>query len=495
MRKATVTFLLCLVCTCGLVLPAWSGGMEISGIGAKAKAMGGAFRAIADDWSAAYYNPAGLFYTTESQMTFNEVITHYRAEYTPNVKYGDYEVGYFNDNAIYNRYKILTNPTLGGYFKLPVAGQDIAAGLAIFQPFDKNISWQVFHPLNNGAALPGQQIEHNFDAVAINFVSAVELLEDKLSFGLSAGVLKSDLTYGGFFLRPNPIDPSAIYYDQIASRPNDLITEWQRSDGEGYSPNLRAGVLLKPTPEIRLGLCYAMQTTVTIDGESDFFWYMPDIPFYHNRTDVRSYPDSINFIMSSGVRYVDTTASFEADITLPAQLGAGAAVQVNDRLLVAGDLAYTFWSQFEGYRFEYSFRDVTITRNAFLNGWLVQDMSVPVDWKNTLKGSVGLQYQYNDNILVRAGYTADQSPHEPGTLHPAFFDPGLKHGFNLGLGLVFENVMVDFATEYTRYPESKEGGNVDIDAGDTGPDGIADNMSGTYSGSAFESVLQFTVRF
>jgi long-chain fatty acid transport protein len=492
MRKVTGVIVLCLAGLWCLTLPAWGGGMEISGVGAKAKAMGGAFRAIADDWSAAYYNPAGLFYTTENQLTFNEVITHYRFTYTPNVTYGGYNVGYF-DGKIYNRYKVLTNPTLGGYVRFPVAGTTIAAGLAIFQPFDRNISWQVFHPLNNGAALPGQEIEHNFDALAINLVSAVELMENRLSLGISAGVLKNDLVYGGFFLRPNPADPNAVYYDQLASRPNELITEWQRSEGSGFSPNLRAGLMFKATPKLSLGLTYAMQTKTTVDGESYFYYYMPDIPYYHSRTEVASYPDSINYILSSGAVY-EAVSKFKVDVTLPSQIGAGVAYQVNDKLLIAGDLQYTLWSQFKGYHFDYDFTDTSITPNAVLNQWMVQDMNLPAKCGNAIKGSLGAQYRYSDMFVFRAGYSADQTPFDAGTLHPAFFDPGLKHSFNFGLGLVFENIILDFSTEYTAYSESTEAGNTDISA-NGGADGIVDNMSGTYGGSALESIVQFTVRF
>jgi len=493
MRKAAVILLLSLLGVWYPALPAWGGGMGVSGVGAKAKGMGGAFRAIADDWSAAYYNPAGLFYTTENQLTFNEVFTNYRVTYTPDVDYGGYDVGFF-DGQIYNRYKILSNPTMGGYFKVPFSGQEIVLGMAIFQPYDKNVSWELFDPLNNGASLPGQQIEHNFDALAINVMSAIELMENRLSFGISAGVLKSDLAYGGFFLRRNPADPSQPYYDQIASRPNELITEWQKSEGEGFSPNLRAGLLFKPTPRLSFGLTYAFQATSTVEGETYLYYYMPDNPSYNTRPDVRIFTDSMNFILSSGARF-SADADFEAEVTLPAQLGGGVAYHVNDKLLVAGDLEYTFWSDFDGYVFDYSFADTGITGNNVLNAWMIQDMALPADWKNTIKGSVGMQYAYRDGVLLRAGYSADQSPIEEGTLHPAFFDPGLKHSFNLGLGLVFENVILDFSTEYLLYPESKETGNTDITLEDVGLDNVVDNMSGTYNGSAIESIIQFTVRF
>jgi len=492
MRKVTVTIFLCALCAWFLSLPAWGGGIGISAVGAKAKAMGGAYRAIADDWSAAYYNPAGLFYTSENQLTFNEVITHYRATYSPNVSYGGYDVGYY-EGEIHTRYKVLTNPTMGGYFKLPLGGKDIVAGLAIFQPFDNNMSWQVFQSLNNYASLPGQQIEHNFDALAVNLVTAVELIEDKLSVGISAGVLKGDLAFGNFYLRPNPLSEDSAFHSQVASRPNDLITEWQKSEGDGFSPNFRAGMLLKATPKLNLGLTYAMKSTVTVEGDSYLFYYMPDISDYHTRSEVRTDPASLGFILSSGASYTGE-ASFKTEVVLPAQIGAGMSYQLNDRLLVAGDLEYTLWSDFKGYRFDYTFKDSAITLNSYMNDWMAQDMVVPVDWKNTIKGSLGLQYQYSEVVRLRAGYIADQSPVEQGTLNPIFFDPGLKHTFSVGLGLVFENVILDLATGYTAYPESSETGNKDIES-DGAYDGIVDNMAGTYSGSALESILQFTVRF
>jgi long-chain fatty acid transport protein len=492
MRKATVTIFLCVLCVGCLTLPVLGGGLGISAVGAKAKAMGGAFRAIADDWSAAYYNPAGIFYITENQLTFNEVITHYRPTYTPDVTFGGYDVGFY-EGEIYSKYKILTNPTMGGFIKLPLEGSGMMAGLALFQPFDHNMSWELFKPLNNGAALPGQQIEHNFDAVAIGLVGAFELMEDKVSAGFSIGVIKSDLSYGSFFLRPNPASEDSAYHSQIASRPNNLITEWQKSEGRGVSPLLRTGIFIKASPRVNIGLTYAMESRVTIEGDSYLYYYMPDIPFYNSRSDVNTARSSIDYILSSGARY-EAEAEFETDITLPAQFGIGLSYQVTDKLLVAGDLEYTMWSEFDGYIFDYAFEDTSITLNSDLNAWMVKDVAAPVKWNDIFKLSLGARYQYSDVIQLRAGYMADQTPVEEGTLTPAFYDPGLKNTFSLGLGLTFENVILDLATGYTAYDESKEVGHVDLNSQGI-YDGISDNYGGTYGGSVFESIIQFTVRF
>jgi long-chain fatty acid transport protein len=43
-----------------VVQASWSGGFEGPGLGARATGMGGAFIGVADDWTAIYWNPAGL---------------------------------------------------------------------------------------------------------------------------------------------------------------------------------------------------------------------------------------------------------------------------------------------------------------------------------------------------------------------------------------------------------------------------------------------------
>jgi long-subunit fatty acid transport protein len=316
---------------------------------------------------------------------------------------------------------------------------------------------------------------------------------------VSAGLLKADLAYGSFFLRANPANPVEEYFDIIASRPNELLTEWAHSSGDGLAPNFRAGLLLKPTPDLRLGASFSLPVNVTLEGNSYFYFYMPDIPEYHNRTDVFVFPDAMNNILSSGATYFVEEVSFESEVTLPAQLSGGIAYQLSDRLLVSGGLDYTLWSQFEGYEFKYEFSNPSITRNDTLNLWMAEDMVVPADWSNTFRGSLGIEYAYNDAIKLRTGYSADQSPNsqeldEVFFLHPAFFDTGLKHGIHGGLGITFENVILDFAAQYIFYPDTYQGANKYLEVG--GESGkIITNMPGDYSGSALESAVQFTLRF
>ena len=59
--------------------------------------MGGAFRGLADNWSAAYWNPAGLAQLSQSEFNFMGIMINPIPEYQPTIRYGGYEVGYKND--------------------------------------------------------------------------------------------------------------------------------------------------------------------------------------------------------------------------------------------------------------------------------------------------------------------------------------------------------------------------------------------------------------
>src|SRR4030066_1614033 len=75
----------------------WASGMSLN-VGAKASALGGAFRGLADDWSAAWWNPAGLAYLKKSEANSILSIIVPRQKYEPNVLIGgSYPVGYRNN--------------------------------------------------------------------------------------------------------------------------------------------------------------------------------------------------------------------------------------------------------------------------------------------------------------------------------------------------------------------------------------------------------------
>ncbi|MCK4373217.1 MAG: hypothetical protein KAW61_08715, partial [candidate division Zixibacteria bacterium] len=135
-------------------------GFEALGVGSKATAMGGAFRAVADDWSAAYYNPAGYADLLDNQLGANLALFQYRNEITPDYRWGgEFETGMINDRLGYNFDEILNNPSAGLALRFPIFGESVF-GFSIYQPFDYNVKWNLYQPLstyNSKLTLPDNQ--------------------------------------------------------------------------------------------------------------------------------------------------------------------------------------------------------------------------------------------------------------------------------------------------------------------------------------------------
>src|SRR4030067_649111 len=111
-------FLICFLVLVRAAGSAKGGGFAFSGVGSKAIGMGGAFRGLADDWSAAYWNPAGLTQLENSELNAMLAAISPRPEYTPNITYGGLDVGYRNGQTRYPNDKTSFIPDFSRFVKL-----------------------------------------------------------------------------------------------------------------------------------------------------------------------------------------------------------------------------------------------------------------------------------------------------------------------------------------------------------------------------------------
>lgn len=72
----------------------FAGGFALSGVGSKATALGGAFRALADDGSAMYWNPAGLAFQDENSVSLGGTFILPSASWEPTSAYAAANPGY-----------------------------------------------------------------------------------------------------------------------------------------------------------------------------------------------------------------------------------------------------------------------------------------------------------------------------------------------------------------------------------------------------------------
>ncbi|HQL24348.1 MAG TPA: hypothetical protein PKY95_08015, partial [candidate division Zixibacteria bacterium] len=258
-------------------------GFENSGVGMKARGMGGAFRAIADDWTAAYYNPAGYAYILDNQLGSAWAFVHHRDEFVPNTRWGGtFDRGVFDGRTNYNNHEILTNPSAGILLRLPVAGETVF-GLSAYQRFDRNITWKLYEPLraySDSANFPDDQFGMNLDVVSFQLTAAKEFAwgERSAALGIGLQLQRADLIYTNVFFRRNPItnSPDEPLYDVMQDYPWDVITQWSRSDGEGWGFGVNLGAMVQLSERTQAGVTFNLPFPITISGTSQSQFYMPD---------------------------------------------------------------------------------------------------------------------------------------------------------------------------------------------------------------------------
>ncbi len=478
---------------------AWSGGFENNSVGLKSTAMGGAFRAMANDWTAAYYNPAAFALIPDNQFGGNSAFLHYRNELIPNYRRtagnDELETGFFNDRSIYNPHKIFSIPSAGLVIRTPAAGETVF-GFSIYQPFDYNISWTLFRPLTTYGArftLPEDQYGTNLDVVAFQLSAGREFQEEQLYLGLGLQILRADLVFSEILFRDNPTP-----FDY---RPYERIPQWAKSDGHGWGFGLRGGLLWKPNERINVGFTAHLPSNITISGDStQLNFYLPDVADTA-ATRIAGYSlGTIGFLYSSGAQ-INALADFETKLKLPASAGIGVALDVTEKLTVALDAQYMLWSKFDGFEFTYSnFSQISrLVDTAFLvdgsdttyiRDWVTQNTAHPVDWSNAGRVMLGAQYEASNLFTLYAGSFVDQSPARKAThFTPNFVDTGDKYGISGGVMFHINEWDFGFASQYSSYPD------LSITSIDSDNDGIDDSFPGTYKAEYFETALSFIYRF
>lgn len=484
-----------------LEVGALAGGFENNHVGLKATAMGGAFRTLADDWTAAFYNPAASALIPDNQLGGNAAFLHYRNELKPNYRRlsatDAYETGFFNDRSIYNPHEILSNPSGGLVVRAPLAGETVF-GFSIYQPFDYNITWTLFRPLTAYSTLytlPGDQYRTNLDVVAFQLSAGREFKEEQLYLGLGLELLRADLIFTEISFRDNPMP--APFDD----RPYELIPEWTKNDGYGFGFGVRGGLLWKPSERVHVGFTAHLPFDITISGDSsNLNFYLPNIADTVALRAAGYTIGTIGYLYATGTQ-INALADFETKLELPPSAGVGVSFDVNDKLTVSLDAQYMLWSQFEGFTFDYSnfsrisrLVDTSLlvdgTDTTYIRDWVTQNTSHIVEWENSGRLMLGGRYEASPLFTLYAGGYVDQSPARNATqFTPNFVDTGDKLGLSGGIMFHINEWDFGIASTYTGFPD------LTISAIDSDGDGVDDSFPGEYKADLYETVLSFIYRF
>ncbi len=396
-----------------MAAPAYPSGFQIMSQGARAMGMGLAFTAVASDPSAIFYNPAGLGWQKHFSASFGSSLL--------SKVQGDFQgANPFPGNGVSEDAHKTTFvlPTL--YTVAPLTSE-INVGLGIFAPYGLGFRWdraEVFQGGDSGKPVTGASFSGRFVAqnaviqsTDINPVVSFQATP-QIAFAVGADYRLSKVQLERNQAATNPFTNSLVDVAHIK-----LNSDLTSNHGWGWN----AGLLVRPTPQLSLGVAYRSKIKVDYDGESKF-----DQRFTGNP----AFDAGVAAILPPGKHPVKTSIEFPSSVNL------GAAVTLPGELTVSGEADWTEWKKFN--ELKIVFPDLT-----------GRDLDRLTSWKSTWAYRIGLEKKFA-KLAVRAGYYRDNTPQPIEDAGPILADND-RDGYTIGFGYETDRWGVDLSDLYLRF--------------------------------------------
>jgi long-chain fatty acid transport protein len=360
---------------CGLPTLSQASGFAL--IEMNARGQGNAYAGAAaytPDASTVYLNPAAMMTLKENQIAGAFHLIMPNASFTndgstaadilgaPDLKGPDDDGG--------------KNAVVPNFYWVTSINEDAKFGLGVNAPFGLETNY------NDEWVGRYHAIKSNTRTINVN-PSLAYRLDEQWSIG--AGL---DIMFGHVELS-NAVDFGAVCAaaagsgavppaDCAGSPPQgaDGKAEYEADNTDNISTGFNLGLLFEVTPQTSLGISYRSEIEMKAEGDVDW-----------------TVPDQLGFLTAGG-KFTD--GGIKATVNLPASFSFSLAHTASKFTWLA-DATWTGWSSFEELAIVY---DNT-----------AQDPSVTTyDWKDTMRYSVGLDYQYSDTWVLRTGLAFDESP-------------------------------------------------------------------------------------
>ena len=357
------------------------------GVGARTMGMGGASLGLADDFTALYWNPAGMAQIQKFEF-FSSLSHNYAAIDT-------YFTGDEKTAATHSQMR-LNSLGIVYPFQTRRGGWAIGFGYNRPQNFDEKIAIQGIDP-SSGTDFSGLAVDEttlNRGGIGI------------WSFGTSVYISKNVLLGGAldfwqgsslYELDSEAKDILNVDSDLSHFRYDDAI------DREYSGVGARVGLLAHLTDNVSVGLNFVAPVDLSVDEH----WYQYTKAVYDDGEETS---DSV-----SGVQAFD--------IERPLEIGAGVAVKaLNRRLILAADVQFTDWTQ---------------TRYAPAPADDVPADNFEEYYASSLQLRVGAEYRIPViETYIRLGYFRDADPFQDPLKDPDIVDA--RDYITAGIGKIFE---------------------------------------------------------
>lgn len=285
--KFSLNFTLILIFITIINCSLFGNGFNLNSIGSRAASMGGAFIGLADDYSAVFWNPAGLAQLKGRTLSF------YITDVIPSSTWNwDRQDPYYPDIHA----KTETRHYLSGLlaFYRPIK-RDLIAGIGVYVPSDIGTKWNGYELKNISLGGIYAEWSSRLRVIAISPVLSYRI-DKTLSIGASLN----------------------FYYGRLNLKQVVLSNQYSESSS-GYGLGFTAGVLFTPPNEIlSIGLTFKTGYKIRFKGEAESF-FLPGNP----------------------------ESNFSREISWPMSVGWGIAAKPSDRLTITTDFQWTNWSIME----------------------------------------------------------------------------------------------------------------------------------------------------
>jgi long-subunit fatty acid transport protein len=359
-----------------------------SGIGIKAQAMGNAFVGVADDYSALYWNPAGLTQLDRSQISGSLYHLQFNNEST------------FSQSTMMDDRSFTKLKSLGMAYAFPTSQGSfvIAFGYNRFKDYDDFLYFSGFNGISNNLSFELEDDNGNYDWYDFdrNVQQTEQISQDGNLGAWSIG--------GGLALSPkfsigltlNFYSGSSQYlFDFYQDDVNDVYTSYpgdyysyelhQKILSDLYGFGIKLGGLMHLNENLRLGMSIDFPTTLTITEN-------------YSANDVLTFDDGYISEYDLG------EGEWEYVVQYPFKFSGGIALDIK-QFMVAASFEFRDWSQVQF--------DIPegISLNEDYNELLNENKYFAEDFRSTLSLAAGAEYQVTDTgIKLRGGYKYVPSP-------------------------------------------------------------------------------------
>jgi long-chain fatty acid transport protein len=384
-------------------------GFRLPNQDAFAAGRGVAFVATADNPSAVYYNPAGISQLEGQRLRVGMWALNMESTYRSP------ENGSFENER--RRHAI---PQF--FYTFSPKELPLSFGLGVFAPFGLSMRW----PDDTGFRTLATQ--GSLEYLTINPVVAWKI-QPNLSIG-------AGLTF----------NRASLNLQQGVAWPDQAFDGFEFS-GNGWDAGFNLGALWKPHEKVSLGVSFRSQTTIDLEGKTE----------YYNAIAVPPLPPSFPGITSFPKNNVDADARFP----FPSMLIVGISYRPTPDWNLEFNADYTDWDRVG---------TVKIKQARGFGTLIPQDVPVTLEWHSSWYYELGVTRYIGDAWSISAGYVYNENSVPDKYYSPLVAD--LNRNFlTIGAGYKGQSMSFDIAYQYGFAPERTVSGSSPSSTGQTADGG------------------------